>query len=234
MRSRPVPHLNVRLGPKAVRPAPKEDIVSAAKLLILRRRKSGKESRSTGIHAAVQQAVALWVRGKRYMWMRETVISGMCAAFLNIGAATAMPENMMVDRLLAICEAPSVQVAAIEGDKLGWQRMTDAETKEWRTHFLSYNGGSVEAVGWRRKSADQSDLLSFLIATGPNGHKACTYSTTKPDGLLDALSASLGAPDTQTKEDAVEMISAYWKRREVEYSFTQVGSSATIAVGPSR
>ena len=168
------------------------------------------------------------------MWLRVTVISGMCAAFSNIGAATAMPDNMTVDRFLAICEAPSVQVATIQGDKLGWQRLTEAETEEWRAQFVGYNGGSVEAVGWRRKSADQSDLLSFWIATGPNGHKACTYSTTKPAGLLDALSAVLGTPDTRNKEDAVEMISAYWKRGEVEYSFTQIGSSATIAVGPSR
>ncbi len=168
------------------------------------------------------------------MWLRVTVMSGMCAAFSNIGAATAMPDNMTVDRLLAICEAPSVQVATIQGDKLGWQRLTDAETEEWRAQFVGYNGGSVEAVGWRRKSADQSDLLSFWIATGPNGHKACTYSTANPVRLLDGLSARLGAPDTQNKEDAMGMISAYWKRGEVEYSFTQIGSSATIAVGPSR
>jgi hypothetical protein len=62
--------------------------------------------------------------------MRITVMSGMCAAFLNIGAATAMPENMKVDRLLAICEAPDVQAATVQGDKLGWQRLTDAETEE--------------------------------------------------------------------------------------------------------
>ena len=192
------------------------------------------KGRFSGIYATIQQAVTFWVERKNIMWMRRTVMSGMCAAFLDIGAATAMPDNMTVERLLAICEASSVQVATIQGDKLGWQRLTDAETEEWRAHFVGYNGGSVEAVGWRRKSADQSDLLSFWIATGPNGHKACTYSTTKPAGLLDALSAVLGTPDTQNKEDAVEMISAYWKRGEVEYSFTQIGSSATIAVGPSR
>ncbi|NTI46420.1 MULTISPECIES: hypothetical protein [Rhizobium/Agrobacterium group] len=168
------------------------------------------------------------------MWMRITVMTGMCAAFLNSGAATAMPENMTVDRLLAICEAPDLQAAMVQGDKLGWQRLTDAETEEWRTHFVGYNGGSVEAVGWRRKSAGQTDSLSFWVAVGPNGHKACTYSTARPAGLLDALSARLGAPDTLNEEDVLEMISAYWKQGAVEYSFTQIGSSATIAVGPSR
>lgn len=168
------------------------------------------------------------------MWMRMTVMSGMCAAFLTIGAATAMPENMTVERLLAICEAPDVQAATVQGDKLGWQRLTEAEKKEWRTHFVGYNGGSVEAVGWRRESAGQTDSLSFWVAVGPNGHKACTYSTARPGGLLGALSARLGAPDTLDKEDAIEMISAYWKQGGVEYSFTQIGSSATVAVGPSR
>lgn len=168
------------------------------------------------------------------MCMRTTVISGMCAAFLNIGAATAMPEDMTVDRLLAICEAPDVQAATVKGEELGWKRLTDAETEEWRTHFVGYNGGSVEAVGWRREMAGQADSLWFWVAVGPNGHKACTYSTARPDGLLDALSAHLGPPDTLNKEAAIEMISAYWKQGAVEYSFTQIGSSATIAVGPSR
>lgn len=168
------------------------------------------------------------------MCVRITVTSGMCAAFLNIGAATATPENMTVNHLLAICEAPDVQAAIVQGDKLGWQRLTDEETEDWRTHFVGYNGGSVEAVGWRRESAGRTDSLSFWVAVGPNGHKACTYSTARPAGLLDALSTRLGPPDTLDKEEAIEMISAYWKQSAVEYSFTQTGSSATIAVGPSR
>lgn len=168
------------------------------------------------------------------MWMRITVMSGMCAAFLNIGSGTAMRENMTVDRLLAICEAPDVQAAVEQGDKLGWERLTDAETEEWRTHFVGYNGGSVDVVGWMRESGGQTDTLSFWVAVGPNGHKACTYSTARPAGLLDALSARLGPYDTLDKEDAIDMISAYWKRGAVEYSFTQTGSSAIIAVGPSR
>ncbi|NKB84715.1 hypothetical protein HED51_22905 [Ochrobactrum grignonense] len=142
---------------------------------------------------------------------------------------------MTVDRLLDICEAPNVRAATVKGDELGWRRQTDAETEEWRSHFVAYNGGSVEVVGWRRDdNAGEADLLSFWVAVGPNGHKACTFSTKKPAGLLNALSERLGIPDTMEKEDAIEMISAYWKRGAVEYSFTQIGSTAAIAIGPSQ
>lgn len=166
--------------------------------------------------------------------MRITVISGLCAAFLNIGAATAMPMDMTVDRLLDICESPTVQAATVKGDELGWQRQSDAETEEWRTHFVAYNGGSVEVVGWRRDKAGEAESLSVWVAVGPNGHKACAYSTKKPAEFLLALSERLGSPDRLDREDAIEMISAFWKRDAVEYSFTQVGSSATINIGPSQ
>lgn len=168
------------------------------------------------------------------MCTRITVISGMCAAFLNIGAATAMPEDMTVDRLLAICEAPDVQAATVKGEELGWKRLTDADTEEWRNNFVTYNGGSVEVVGWRREKTGHADLLSFWIAVGPNGHKACSYSTARSAGLLDALSGRLGEPDILDRQDAAEVISASWTRGAVVYSFAQVGSSVTFAVGPSQ
>ncbi|UXS43013.1 hypothetical protein FY150_24745 (plasmid) [Agrobacterium tumefaciens] len=166
--------------------------------------------------------------------MRMTVISGICAAFLNTGAATAMSGDMTIGRLLDICEAPTVQAAIPKGDQLGWPRLADAETEEWRTHFVGYNGGPVEVVGWRRDNIEGVESLSFWVAGGLNGHKACAYSTKKPAGFLHALSERLGPPDTLDKEDAIEMISAYWKRGTIEYSFTQVGSSATIDIGPIR
>jgi hypothetical protein len=165
--------------------------------------------------------------------MRVTVISSICAAFLNVGAATAMPLNMTVDRLFSVCEAPTVGAAAGEGDELGWQRLTDAETEEWRTSFVGYNGGSVELVGWRREQGGAAESLSFWIAVGPNGHKACTYSTARPAGLLDALSERLGPPDTVDKNDAIESISAWWTRDEIAFSFVQVGSSALVSIGPN-
>lgn len=166
--------------------------------------------------------------------MRITVFSRICAAFSGIGAATAMPVDMMVDRLLDICEATTVQTAIVRGDELGWQRLTNAETEEWRTHFLAYNGGSVDVVGWRREQAGGADSLSFWVAAGPNGHKACTYSTARPAGLLDALAERLGASDDLDQNDTIESITASWTRGTVEYSLAQVGSSAVINIGPSQ
>lgn len=145
-----------------------------------------------------------------------------------------MPIDLTVDRLFGICEAPTLRAASEKGDELGWDRLTDAETKEWRTHFLAYNGGSVEDVSWRRKSADETESLSFWIAAGPNAHKACMYSTKNPAGLLNSLSERLGAPDSLEKDDTIERITAWWERDAVEYSFVQIGSSAIVSVGPSR
>ncbi|MHC1551211.1 hypothetical protein [Phyllobacterium sp. K27] len=164
--------------------------------------------------------------------MRVAVISGICAAVLSIGAAKAMPVDMTVDRLLDICKAPTLRAAADKGDELGWMRLTDAETEEWRTHFVAYNGGSVELVGWKREEVSEAGSLSFWIAVGPNGHKACAYSTTRPAGFLDALSERLGAPDSLEKNDAIESITASWKRDALLYSFAQTGSSAVINIGP--
>ena len=158
----------------------------------------------------------------------------MCAAFLNIGVVTAMSEDMTVDRLLGICEAPDVQAATVKGEELGWKLLTHAETEEWRGNFVSYNGGSVEVIGWRREKTGQADLLSFWVAVGPNRHKACSYSTARSAGLLDALSARLGEPDILDRHDEAEVTSASWTRGAAVYSFAQVGSSVTFAVGPSQ
>ncbi|MFK3780311.1 hypothetical protein [Agrobacterium sp. NPDC089420] len=137
-----------------------------------------------------------------------------------------MPVDMTVDRLLNICEAPTVEAASVKGDELGWPRMTDTETEDWRRHFVAYNGGSVEVVGWR----GEVESLSFWIATGPNGRKACAYSTARPALFLDALSKRLGAPDSLDKNDAIESTMAWWTRSPVEYSFVQVGASAIINI----
>jgi hypothetical protein len=167
-------------------------------------------------------------------YLEVSAIGSFFAASLNLGVATAMPADMTVDRLLNICEAPTVQAAMVKGDELGWQRLTDADTEDWRRHFVAYNGGSVDVVGWRGQKADEAESLSFWVATGPNGHKACAYSTARPAGFLDALSERLGAPDSLEKNEAIESITAWWKRGAVEYSFVQVGSSAVINIGPGQ
>ena len=139
-----------------------------------------------------------------------------------------------MNHLLEVCEAPTVAEATARGDAPGWQRLPDAETEEWRTSFVAYNGGSVDTVSWRREQADGSELLSYWIAVGPNGHRACAYSTKEPAGLLDALSERLGAPDGIEENDTIEMVSAWWVRGEREYSFAQSASGAILNILLSR
>lgn len=169
---------------------------------------------------------------ERHKVMR-IAISVICFLIAGAGTAVAMPTDMTVARLLDICEARTVGAAAAMGDELGWQRLADSETEEWRASFVAYNGGSVELVGWRQAPASGEETLSFWIAVGPNAHTACAYSTTEPTGVLSALTERLGEPDSLDRNDAVEMLSAGWTRGDRYYSLTQVGSSATINIGPS-
>lgn len=173
-------------------------------------------------------------RAGPFRYLGVMTVGGIFAAFLDFAVATSMPTDMTAERLLDICEAPTVQTAMTKGDELGWPRLTDAETEEWRRSFVGYNGGSVDVVGWRQEKAGGAESLSFWLATGPNGHKACAYSTPRPAGFLDALSEKLGAPDNLDKNDEIESTTAWWKRGAVEYSFVQVGSSAVINIGSSR
>jgi hypothetical protein len=173
-------------------------------------------------------------RTSPHRYLDISIIGSFCSALLVFGVATAMPADITAERLLNICEAPTVQAAMIEGDALGWPRLTGAETEEWRRSFVTYDGGSVDVVGWRQEEAGRVESLSLWLATGPNGHKACAYSTSRPAGFLDALSERLGAPDNLDKNDAIESTTAWWKRGAVEYSFVQVGSSAVINIGSSR
>lgn len=143
---------------------------------------------------------------------RLGVVGGICAVFLDFAVATALPADMTVERLLDICEAPTVQAAMVKGDELDWRRLTDADIEEWRRHFVGYNGGSVDVVGWRGEKDGRAESLSFWVATGPNGHKACAYTTPRPAGFLDTLSERLGAPDNLDKNDAIESTTAGWKR----------------------
>ncbi|MCP2137509.1 hypothetical protein J2S28_004612 [Rhizobium sp. SLBN-94] len=161
-------------------------------------------------------------------------VGGIFAAFLDFAIATSMPTDMTVERLLDICEAPTVQAVVVKGDELDWQRLTDANIGEWRRSFVGYNGGSADVVGWRDEKAGKAQLLSFWIATGPNGHKACAYTTPTPASFMDALSERFGAPDNIDKNDVIESVTAGWKRGAVDYSFVQIGSSAVINMSSSR
>ncbi|MCZ4431854.1 hypothetical protein O3S81_19240 [Agrobacterium sp. SOY23] len=167
-------------------------------------------------------------------YLKVATISSCFAAFLSFGEAAATPADMTVERLLTICEASTVLEAMVNGDELGWKRLTDADIDEWRRSFVGHNGGSVDVVGWRHEREGGAELLSFWIAVGPDGHKACAFTTPRPAGFLDALSDRLGSPDNLDKNDVIESVTAAWKRGAVDYSFVQVGSSAVINISSSR
>jgi hypothetical protein len=150
------------------------------------------------------------------------------------GSSAAAPVEMTVDRLISICMASDIQDVSAKGEELGWQRMSEADTSEWRSAFQGYNGGSVEVVGWKREQSDSTDSLSFWIAVGPSGHQACTYSTDHPAGLLDALKARLGSPDDFEKMEEIESTTAFWNKEGIEYAFSQTGSSAMIQISKGR
>lgn len=169
----------------------------------------------------------------RRRYLKVSTISCL-AALLSFGEAAATPADMTVEHLLTICEAPTVQEAMVNGDKLDWKRLTDADMDEWRRSFAGYHGGSVDVVGWRHEREGGAELLSFWIAAGPDGHKACAYATPAPADFMDALSERLGAPDNLDKNDVIESVTAGWKRGTVDYSFVQVGTSAVINISSSR
>ncbi|MFB9951481.1 hypothetical protein ACFFP0_21745 [Rhizobium puerariae] len=147
---------------------------------------------------------------------------------LASGAAAAMPSPLTVPRLLDICLSSTVSEATAKGNALGWGRMKDQETEEWRTNFLAYNGGSVDVIGWRRGENEGDGLLSFWIAKGPNSHRACSYSLAGPSKLLAALIEQLGTPGTSDKSDLGT--TAYWKHGSMEVSFSQFGSSTIVNI----
>ena len=143
-----------------------------------------------------------------------------------------MLKNMTADRLIDLYAAPTVAAAAVIGDALGWERLTEADTEEWRRHFLAYNMGTVDHVGWRRETASGRESLSFWIATGPNAHKACSYSATASNAMLEGLTARLGPPDTLDKNEDIQMTTAWWTVGAVDYALTQIGTTSTVSVGP--
>ncbi|WP_323687599.1 hypothetical protein [Rhizobium sp. AN88] len=136
-----------------------------------------------------------------------------CRIF-ELREAAATPADTTVERFLDVCEASTVQEAMVNGDKLDWQRLSNADIEEWRRNFVGYSGGSVNLVGWRHEREGGVELLSFWIAAGPDGHKACAFTTPRPAGFMDALSERLGAPDNLDKNDAINSVTALWKRAQ--------------------
>lgn len=128
--------------------------------------------------------------------------------------------------ILDVCEAGTLEEAAIRGGRLGWPATPpeDQKLRNWRTSFERHNGGTVRIVAWDR---DARDALSYWVASGPNAHAACNFSTDRT-GLLEALRDRLGPPDTSETHGVTA--SAFWRRGGREVSFTQVGARNAVNV----
>ncbi len=170
----------------------------------------------------------------RHYLLLRVIAGGLWALSLNIQTAMATPADMTVGKLLDICAAASVQIAGERGDALGWQKLTDTETEEWRNTFIAHDAGSVDMVGWQRKAAGRPEFLSFWTSVRLPGLKTCSYSTPNAAGLLDGMAERLGPADNLDRDDAAKSVTALWLRDGVEYSFVQVRSSAIVTISPQR
>lgn len=129
----------------------------------------------------------------------------------------------MFAAVLDVCDATTLDEARMRGGQLGWPLAP--EDRNWIIGFERHNGGTVRVVGWRRGAHEGDGLLSYWVASGPNAHTACAFSTDHP-GLLDALRDRFGAPDTIDEHD--EFVSAFWRRGSREVSFTRVATSSNV------
>jgi hypothetical protein len=127
--------------------------------------------------------------------------------------------------ILDVCEATTLDDAAIRGGHLGWP--TAPEDRNWRIAFEQHNGGTVRVVGWRRSAREGDGVLSCWVASGSNAHVACAFLTDRP-GLLEALRNRFGVADKF--EEQGDIVSAFWRRGGSEVSLTRVGMSSTLNV----
>jgi len=88
-------------------------------------------------------------------YLKVATISSCFAAFLSFGEAAATPADMTVERLLTICEAPTVQEAIVSGDELDWKRLTDADIDEWRRSCRRLPGCVIGSAWGARQSRQE-------------------------------------------------------------------------------
>lgn len=139
------------------------------------------------------------------------------------GGAPAVSTGIEFSTILDVCEALTLDEAATKGERLGWP--VASEDREWRASFERHNGGPVQIVGWRQGEREGDGLLSYWVASGPNAHRACAFSTDQP-GLFESLRSRFGNPDTY--EQKGDIISAFWQRVGADVSFTRVGMSSVL------
>ncbi len=114
------------------------------------------------------------------------------------------------------------------GKDLGWTQVDQSKLKDWRNGFVSHNGGSVDVVGWERGAEYEHLSVSFWISQGSNAHKACPISTGKPESFFNNLVARFGQPQDKFAHDLG--LVATWSSDVQDISFSQVGTTATIAI----
>jgi hypothetical protein len=160
----------------------------------------------------------------------RTVMTGVIfnVLFAAAGLADGMPSELTSTQLFDFCASQTIAEAERKGGQLGWRRMANAELEEWRASFASYNGGSVEVLGWRRGGKNGDDSLSFWVARGPNEHRACSYSAANPTSLLDDLSERFGTPVNLDRHEFGT--TALWRLGPMEVSFSKAGSSAVLYI----
>lgn len=159
--------------------------------------------------------------------MRALLIS-LVTAVSNTGVSPAWAMALDIDGLLGVCHATTLAEATAAGERLGWVQADPQAPEDWRSGFLSYNGGPVDVVDWRQGKAEKDEALSFWIAGGVNAHRACTYSVTDGTALLAALTDQFGVP--KQSDTTPFGSSAYWSSDGYEIAFTHVASSAMVNI----
>lgn len=159
--------------------------------------------------------------------MRRTTAGYVGCLVFFVEAVGATPPALTIAQLADVCASATIAEAAAKGDRLGWEHADSARLKEWRDAFIALSNSSVQVIGWRRGEQEE-EILSFWIAQGSNGHKACAYSVSNSAGLLEALSGHFGSPGSLDKYDFGA--GAFWQSGSTEIQLTQVGSHAVVNI----
>lgn len=160
--------------------------------------------------------------------VRKITLAAMLVVLSSKAAMAAPPSALTTAKLLDFCRSTTVAEAESKGNLLGWRKTGDADNNGWREGFLGMNGGTVDIVTWRRGENDADGILSFWVANGESRHRACSYSTGTPDGLLDSLKQEFGTPTDVLNHDFGEVVT--WTQGSMEVSFSRVNSSAGIVI----
>ena len=157
--------------------------------------------------------------------------SAACLALLLCGLAAhgVIGATISLAQVVEVCGSKSVAEASAKAAARQWRPMQAGRLDEWRTAFVSYNGGSVEVTGWRSGESGEADTLSFWIARGPNGHKACAFASRRTGAdFLEALTRRFGPPASLDTLDFGA--TAFWKTAEMEVSYSRIGTATSLNI----